>query len=324
MRACLNNNLCLRLYALDTAPYSCVRIHVFADTHIHTHINTYIHTYQHTPNSAGGQTARTVLMMADSSRDNVITFPDTSGEVVTTTTMPTRLVTSSEYRVEGRALVLSAESVTLGKACADNLLETPRGSFMFTDGNAATQTQNPRYFESQNTFTAQASGGFRFITGRTVRGKETGAVLNPNASSWSYLSDRDAKSGFEHVNASQTLETLISRVPAYTWRYAGSEDVSTHMGAMAQDLHDAFGLGGDRSRIGASDMDGVLMSAVQGMQERVQRLNRQVADYESLLRQLQDRRLQQAQRLQAQNVARANMVQRAAKVRLAAKHAGLS
>lgn len=263
-------------------------------------------------------------MMAESSRDNVLTFPDTSGEVVTTTTMPTRVVTSSEYRVEGRTLVLSAESITLGKACSDSLLEAPRGSFIFTDGHAATLAQVGRFFESENSFTAQAVGGFRFITGRTMRGKETGAVLHGNASSWSYLSDRNAKTLFDAVNASQTLDTLVARVRAYLWEYAGSADTSTHMGPMAQDLYDAFELGSDRSRIGASDMDGVLMSAVQGMQQRVQQLTQRVAAYEELLQRMQDRRLEQMQRLQLQQVKRANMNQRIARVRLAAKHAGLA
>ena len=157
-------------------------------------------------------------MMPESSRDNVITFPDTSGDVVTTTTIPTRQVTSSEYRIKAaKALVLSTSSLTLGRPCTDDIVEVSSGSFIFYDKMAGSAGFRPR---DGNMFMAYASGGFRFVTGRTSKAKFTGAVLKPNTSAWSYLSDKRAKTQFSAVNATDVLETLISKVNSFRWRYS--------------------------------------------------------------------------------------------------------
>jgi hypothetical protein len=162
--------------------------------------------------------ARTVLMMPQSSRDNVMTFPDTSGDVVTTTTMPTRLVTSSEYRIEAaKALVMSTPSLSLGRPCTQDGMEAPRGSFTFYDKTAGAAGFRP---QGANMLMAHAAGGFRFVTGCTSKGRFTGAVLQPNASAWSYLSDKRAKTSFEGVNATRVLETLMSKVASFRWRYS--------------------------------------------------------------------------------------------------------
>ena len=258
--------------------------------------------------SSGAPERTTVLMMPESSRDNVITLPDTSGDVVTSTTMPTRLVTGSEYRVSARNLVLSSDSISLGRPCTGEAdVDAPAGSFTYYDSTAGAAGFRPM---GDNMFMAHAAGGFRFVTGRTTKGRLTGAVLRPNASAWSYLSDKNAKTLFQPVNATLVLETLIRSVPAYTWRYTGGGDNSTHMGCMAQDLYDAFGLGDDRSMIGTSDMDGVLMGAVQGMDIKVRSVEGEISSHEKALAE-QGRILdEQRRQLQAQQVARAKQAQR--------------
>lgn len=259
-------------------------------------------------------------MMPESSRENVITFPDTSGDVVTTTTMPTRLVTSSEYRIESESLVLSANSISFGKPCAEDGSTAPFGSFSFTGATDGRLTSSAR---RNNSFVAMAAGGFRFVTGRTLKGRDTGAVLQPNASSWAYLCDRDAKKVLSGVNNTETLEKLISFVPAYTWRYSGDGDAAVHMGPLAQDFYDAFGLGVRRERIEMSDIDGVLISAVLGMKERVDGLRERVGELEMRTRRLQQEEEGQNGRLQAQRIAKARLEERAERVRQAARLAGL-
>lgn len=246
-------------------------------------------------------------MMPESSRDNVITFPDTSGDVVTTTTLPTRMVTNSEYIIGVKGLVLSTQSVSLGRPCTGDGVDAPSGSFTFYDSTAGAAGFRP---QGDNMFMAHATGGFRFVTGRTSKGRMTGAVLRPNASAWSYLSDKRSKTSFSPINATEVIETLVSKVPAFTWRYSGGGDESLHMGAMAQDFFNAFGLGEDRSMIGTSDMDGVLMGAVQGMHIKVQAVEARISEYEQALAQ-QARVLQeQREHLQVQQVAKAKQAQR--------------
>ena len=56
----------------------------------------------------------------------------------------------------------------------------------------------------------------------------------------------------------QVLETLVDKVPISRWSYEG--DTVRHMGPMAQDFFDAFGLGGDRRLISSIDADGVAIA----------------------------------------------------------------
>ena len=56
----------------------------------------------------------------------------------------------------------------------------------------------------------------------------------------------------------QVLERLVDKVPISHWSYEG--DTVRHMGPMAQDFFDAFGLGGDRRLISSIDADGVAIA----------------------------------------------------------------
>ncbi len=64
---------------------------------------------------------------------------------------------------------------------------------------------------------------------------------------------------YAHVcSRMQVLETLVDKVPISRWSYEG--DTVRHMGPMAQDFFDAFGLGGDRRLISSIDADGVAIA----------------------------------------------------------------
>ena len=77
-------------------------------------------------------------------------------------------------------------------------------------------------------------------------------------------------------------------VPISTWNYKTQDASVRHMGPMAQDFHEAFGLGEDDKHITTVDADGVALAAIQGIHEIVQKkdakismLQKQNADLES-------------------------------------------
>jgi hypothetical protein len=79
-----------------------------------------------------------------------------------------------------------------------------------------------------------------------------------------YASDRNMKEEFEIVDPTSVLEQ-VTELPVTTWNFINDEDAVRHMGPMAQDFYAAFGLGGDDSRINATDTFGVALAAIQGL-----------------------------------------------------------
>lgn len=88
---------------------------------------------------------------------------------------------------------------------------------------------------------------------------------------YSNLSDRNQKENFNAVDA-QELLSFLSEIPVTTWNYVSQSDSIRHMGPMAQDFFAAFGLGEDDKHIGTVDADGVVLAAIQGLLERIERL----------------------------------------------------
>jgi hypothetical protein len=97
---------------------------------------------------------------------------------------------------------------------------------------------------------------------------------------FSFSSDRNVKSGFEALEPSAVLGKL-SALPVSAWSYT-NETSSRHIGPMAQDFHDAFGLNGaDETHINIGDEAGVALAAIKG-------LNETKADKETVTRQLEE------------------------------------
>ena len=95
-------------------------------------------------------------------------------------------------------------------------------------------------------------------------------------------SARAEKTGVEPVDPQRVLERVRS-LSVSTWRYEDGED-DRHMGPMAGDFHEAFGLGED-DHIAAVDGTGVALAAIQGLAEQ---LDRAVQRIETLQQRLAD------------------------------------
>jgi hypothetical protein len=137
-----------------------------------------------------------------------------------------------------------------------------------------------------NQFSARSTGGVRFVTGIDTGGNPNAGVrLDSGSSPWQVLSDRHSKRGFEAVDERDVL-ARVSELPISTWSWK-TENGVRHMGPMAQDFHDAFGLGPDRKSISTVDADGVALAAIQGLARENDRLRKALASQERRLRALE-------------------------------------
>ncbi len=89
------------------------------------------------------------------------------------------------------------------------------------------------------------------------------------------LSDSGAKTRIEPVNGAHVLERLLT-IPISTWRYKTDATGEWHMGVMAQHFFAVFGLGNDDKHIAALDVNGVLMAALQEIDQRLRGQHAQV------------------------------------------------
>lgn len=69
-------------------------------------------------------------------------------------------------------------------------------------------------------------------------------------------------------------EAILERLealPIATWNYKAQPDSVRHMGPMAQDFREAFGLGEDERHISTVDSEGVALAAIQALYHEVSR-----------------------------------------------------
>ncbi len=136
-----------------------------------------------------------------------------------------------------------------------------QGSFVWADSTGASLDTT-----ATNQFLVRASGG---VTMYTDAGATAGAALFPGASSWTVVSDRNAKNNFAPVDGVAILNALAG-IPIETWNYNTQAESIRHMGPMAQDFYAAFGLGETALGISTVDADGVALAAIQGLYSVVQ------------------------------------------------------
>jgi hypothetical protein len=148
------------------------------------------------------------------------------------------------------------------------------GSFVWNDNAGGTTTDI-----GANSFVARASGGFAFYT---AKGAATGAYLPAGSGSWASLSDRNVKANVVDVDGQDILERLAS-LPIATWNYKTQAESVRHIGPMAQDFRQAFGLGEDEKHISTVDSEGVALAAIQQLYREKQDLKNRLEALESRL-----------------------------------------
>lgn len=119
-----------------------------------------------------------------------------------------------------------------------------------------------------NTANAPGAGGVEMM-------RLTSGGLRVNGTFVS-ASDREAKERFESVDARGVLEKVAS-LPVSRWSYK-ADPGTRHVGPMAQDFHAAFALGEDDKHIAMVDADGVALTAIKGLNEKVEEQARALRD----------------------------------------------
>jgi len=143
---------------------------------------------------------------------------------------------------------------------------------------------------TDSTFWARATGGATFVTGLDANGlPASGVTLSPGSGAWSTLSDRAAKTGFTPVDPQDILRRL-AELPVGLWSYRSQGPDVKHIGPVAQDFRAAFGLGEDDTHISTVDADGVIMAAIQGLYQTVQKNDQRILELEQRVRDLLDQR----------------------------------
>jgi hypothetical protein len=97
--------------------------------------------------------------------------------------------------------------------------------------------------------------------------KNNGTV---NVNGIALTSDRNAKENFANVDSQGVLEK-VTALPITEWNYKFNSTDVRHVGPMAQDFHAAFGLdGSDDTHISLVDEGGVALTAIQGLNQKLE------------------------------------------------------
>jgi hypothetical protein len=109
------------------------------------------------------------------------------------------------------------------------------------------------------------------------------------------ISDRNLKQSIQPVEPQEVLERL-KHLPISRWRYKSETEGVQHMGPMAQDFKQAFGLGDTDRGYYSVDAHGVAFAAIQALQQqaveqqrRIDKLEREKRALERRLRSLETR-----------------------------------
>ena len=139
--------------------------------------------------------------------------------------------------------------------------------------------------------TRDASGGAEFtifkdavLDERKVGFKDGGTFLMEiqadgdvrAAGTFTTVSDRNAKTDIDLVDTREVLKQ-VSKIPISTWRYKNNTN-QLHMGPMGQDFYAAFGLHEGPTTVSVSDLAGVALASVKGLNEAIEEKDLQIQE----------------------------------------------
>ena len=143
------------------------------------------------------------------------------------------------------------------------------GSFVWGDGTADYVGPN-----ATNQFVVQADGGALIYSQSDL---SSGVWLAPGSGTWASVSDRNKKENFEVVDSKDILQK-ISEIPITEWNYKSQDASIRHLGPMAQDFYEKFGLGESDRLITTLDIGGVALAAIQGTYNVIQEQEKEISE----------------------------------------------
>ena len=168
-----------------------------------------------------------------------------------------------------------------------------RGDHSFAGGTGAIATHDGTFvwadasdadIESTvpNQFLIRASGGTKIFSNPEL---SAGVIIHPGASAWAVNSDRNLKENFNAVDGPALLEK-IANLPITEWNYKTQNENIKHIGPVAQDFIEIFGLGDDDKTISTIDPAGIALAGVKELHKNNQELKAEVAALKILVEQL--------------------------------------
>ncbi|HWX20204.1 MAG TPA: tail fiber domain-containing protein [Candidatus Binatia bacterium] len=119
----------------------------------------------------------------------------------------------------------------------------------------------------------QAVTSLNGLSDRVILAAGTGVTIGTNGNtliiSSSLGSDRNIKTGFLGVNPEDILARLVA-LPIQSWRFTNEVPNIRHLGPTAQDFKATFGLGASDTTIGIVDEGGVALTAIQGLNQKLE------------------------------------------------------
>lgn len=180
--------------------------------------------------------------------------------------------TIAKIRIEGdynRSALEFYNSSTYGAGIGYSILNDQ--IFLYHNGHVVVKDGNMGV--GQNTITSgrkiDVSGG-AYCSGTT----------------WYNSSDRNLKENVTPVAYQEILEKIRGLDISY-WSYSEEELDATHIGPMAQDFYNTFGLGFDETSISTVDADGVSFAAIKALAEENTELKNRLAELEERLEKLE-------------------------------------
>jgi hypothetical protein len=92
---------------------------------------------------------------------------------------------------------------------------------------------------------------------------------------WTNASSRSLKTAFETIDPLAVLDK-VAALPVQGWRYKVEDGSTRHIGPVAEDFQRVFGLG-DGESIGTVDADGVALAAIQGLVQKMDKMDHALA-----------------------------------------------
>jgi len=171
-------------------------------------------------------------------------------------------------------------TTAMGKFATNNGFS---GTFIWSDGSATASADTFRN-TANNEFAARATGGFRF---RTNLGGTTGCNLPAGSGVFNCTSSRHTKENFKLTSGEDVL-TRLRKIPVSTWNYTSEGSQVRHIGPMAEDFYQEFGLGTGNTSIGVQDLAGVSLAAVKALDRRTAQLQQRTVEVEQLRSEVQN------------------------------------
>jgi trimeric autotransporter adhesin len=161
-----------------------------------------------------------------------------------------------------------------------------KGSFVYSD-----QSASDFYSTAENQFLVRAAGGTTFYSASDL---SMGVNLPAGGGAWTTISDSTKKENIREVDYMDILNK-VNQLEVSEWNYKSQKSDIRHIGPMAQDFYEIFGIGESDTTITTIDIDGVNLAALKALLEKSNGLEEAAAEFKMLERKYEELKAEKEQ-----------------------------